>query len=261
MIEIVLVNQSTRLTAADVAAAAAALQTQVSRDFAPAWSPEVAAAAQVVAGTAVASGQWPIYLPDTDADLPADVLGEHDDSGVPWGVVPIATNIEAGAPWTTSVSHELLEMLADPACNRAVLVSYQGRRGYVALEVCDAVEDDQYAISGVPVSNFCLPPWFLSRGHQSRDRPTLAGRLPRPARRQAADARRRRLPAAGFRRELGADFRPLRAAVEASRACTRVVAAGCRAGVCTRSRVAAEDVHLVTLEECLVFRVLCFAGR
>jgi hypothetical protein len=57
------------------------------------------------------------------------------------------------------LSHELLEMLADPWINWCA----QGSDGKIyALEVCDAVEADRlgYEIDGVLVSDFVTPSWF-----------------------------------------------------------------------------------------------------
>jgi len=58
-----------------------------------------------------------------------------------------------------TLSHELLEMLADPWINWCA----QGSDGRIyALEVCDAVESDSlgYKIDGVLVSDFITPSWF-----------------------------------------------------------------------------------------------------
>jgi hypothetical protein len=58
-----------------------------------------------------------------------------------------------------TLSHELLEVLADPWINWYA----QGPDGKVyALEVCDAVEADElgYMIDGVLLSDFITPSWF-----------------------------------------------------------------------------------------------------
>jgi hypothetical protein len=68
-------------------------------------------------------------------------------------------DIENGSSWTATLSHELLEVLADPWINWCAVGS--DSRIY-ALEVCDAVEDDDlgYKIDGVLVSDFITPAWF-----------------------------------------------------------------------------------------------------
>jgi len=152
---VTLLNLGSTLTAADVADVAAALQIQLARDYAP-WYGSFA----VKFAATLGAGEWPLYLPDTYAQMPADALGEHLYSGEPIGIVPVQTNIQDGEQWTVSASHELLEMCADPTCNRAYQTRYQGRSCYVAWETCDAVENDAYVINGVYVSNFCLPWWW-----------------------------------------------------------------------------------------------------
>jgi hypothetical protein len=75
------------------------------------------------------------------------------------GKVFAGLDIQSGGSWTVTLSHELLEMLADPWINWCA----QGPDGKVyALEVCDAVEADElgYQIDGVLVSDFITPAWF-----------------------------------------------------------------------------------------------------
>jgi hypothetical protein len=68
---------------------------------------------------------------------------------------------------SATVSHEVVELLADPAC--CYYVDGQDDWMY-ALEVADPVQDDYYNIDGVAVSNFTYPdywnPWARKRrGH------------------------------------------------------------------------------------------------
>jgi hypothetical protein len=61
------------------------------------------------------------------------------------------------------MSHETLEMRADPEINQVIFNQTTDSGGELfALEVCDAVEDDSlgYNIDGVLVSDFVLPTWF-----------------------------------------------------------------------------------------------------
>lgn len=150
---VTLINKSTRVTDADVAFVIPALQTQVTRDFAPSWGVD----AQIVQDQAPSLTAWPLYLLDT-ADVQG-ALGYHEDpTGVPDGKVFVGTTLDAGLDWRITLSHELLEALADPTC-RSV-------RRYLpfwyALEVGDPVEHDSfgYQIDGVWVSDFVTPAWF-----------------------------------------------------------------------------------------------------
>jgi hypothetical protein len=78
---------------------------------------------------------------------------------MPLGKVFARLDLRSGASWTVTLSHELLEMLADPWINWCA----QGSDSRVyALEVCDEVEADVlgYEIDGVLVSDFVTPAWF-----------------------------------------------------------------------------------------------------
>ncbi len=91
----------------------------------------------------------------------AGALGYHEltSRGTPLGKVFAGLDLRSGVSWTVTLSHELLEMLADPWINWCA----QGTDGKIyALEVCDAVESDKlgYEIDGVMVSDFITPAWF-----------------------------------------------------------------------------------------------------
>jgi hypothetical protein len=59
-------------------------------------------------------------------------------------------------PVSTVISHELLEMLADPSTTRNVIIG----KYYYIVEVCDPVTLSYYNIGDVKVSNFCTPRYF-----------------------------------------------------------------------------------------------------
>lgn len=91
--------------------------------------------------------------------------GYHDVAGGrPIGRVDVAGTIAAGMSWTVTLTHELAEMKVDPWCTSAAQVTNSG--GFVALELCDPVEDDRYAIpvDGVACSDFVWPSYFVPGG-------------------------------------------------------------------------------------------------
>jgi hypothetical protein len=73
------------------------------------------------------------------------------------GKVFAGTDIQYNQPWTTTLSHELLEMLLDPNIN---LVASDAQGTFWAYEACDAVESNYYTIGNTKVSDFLLPAYF-----------------------------------------------------------------------------------------------------
>jgi hypothetical protein len=142
-------------------AIADALTIQVERDFAPAWG--ITKARFMVGGR----GEKIHFF---DSAHQAGDYGWHivDDHGLPYAHVFTDPSISAGSDWisgtdaiSATVSHEALEMLADPS---AAEYSFNGARLMWAREVCDAVQANTYRIAArgfrVPVSNFVLPTFF-----------------------------------------------------------------------------------------------------
>jgi hypothetical protein len=162
--EIAVINASTVLTDDQVKAVLPALQTQVSRDFAPVWGPD-AALTFVATSSAPPAGSW--WLGIFDNSDQAGALGYHDltAEGLPLGKAFAGSDMQYGYQWTVTASHELLEMLADPDINLTVFAQADPGSGVIYMhEVCDACEADQYAypINGIQVSDFVFPAWFES---------------------------------------------------------------------------------------------------
>jgi hypothetical protein len=140
---------------------AAALQSQVIRDFAPVWHVNAVIAAASL--ESIPAGYIPIIVHDT---LEAEgVNGFHRTHGddTPYIVVPYGPN------WSLAVSHELLRMLANPTGSLRQpgpsRMSGQGTVEYLT-DVCAACQhvDAAYAIDGVAVSDFCTPRFFGTGG-------------------------------------------------------------------------------------------------
>jgi hypothetical protein len=146
-----------------IAAVVPALQTQVDRDWVPHWG----GGARVFAyenggGGRVPDAAWQIVLVNTSDE--AGALGYHETTatGQPCGIVAVGDCIRDGLNWNVTISHELLEMLGDPEITKVQQVVENGVTYDYAYEVCDAVEDDQFAypILGHFMSDFVLPAWF-----------------------------------------------------------------------------------------------------
>lgn len=163
-IQVAVINSSTAVTDAQAQAIIPALQTQVTRDFAPVWGVAANLAFVGQGGSPAAGTWWLTVLDDSDQ---AGALGYHDltSEGLPLGKVFAGSDIQAGNQWTVTASHELLELLADPDVNMcAYSQQSSGSTIFYAYEVCDACEADQfgYDINGTLVSDFVFPAWFES---------------------------------------------------------------------------------------------------
>lgn len=139
-----------------------ALNIQIHRDFSPAWG--IDATVQFAAN---ASG-WTVRIEDRYEE--AGVLGYHDVSaGIPFARVFQAEAAKFNRAWSSALSHEILEMLANPYLNtfHSALANSESSwpdpfvRFYLR-EVTDPIEHDLYSykINGVTVSDFVFPSWF-----------------------------------------------------------------------------------------------------
>ena len=160
---VALVSETDAIAASDLATVSAALQKQVTRDFGPLW--DVDATVDAFASLDdMPTDYWPVIISDT-IDAPG-ALGYHkDENGQPLSLVLATEN------WPLTVSHEILEMLADPFGNRAVAgapppqatgpAAKLERVNYL-LEVCDPCEsmDYAYTVNGIAVSDFLTPHYF-----------------------------------------------------------------------------------------------------
>lgn len=161
---VALINRSSVVTDHESALMAIALQTQVSRDFAPIWG--MGATVDFVPGATIPPpGCWWLTILD-DADQ-AMALGYHEltDEGLPIGKVFARTSMKAGDEVSVVASHELLESLSDPNVNLMCQVyPARGAPEIFAYENCDACESDEfgYEIGGILVSDFVTPSWFNS---------------------------------------------------------------------------------------------------
>lgn len=158
-----IVNESTVAQPTDIEALLVDLNAQIHQDFNPAWG--------IDAVVGIGPGGWPITLRDMPGpDDPQDALGYHDigPTGQPYAIIFCKLAQDQGIPWTSVVSHEALEMLADPLVVSTVFIDTSedgdGTDGVIIpIEACDPVEDHTYtgAIHGIALSNFVYPQWFL----------------------------------------------------------------------------------------------------
>ena len=160
---VAIVSDTPSLSFKHVAPVAAALQKQVSRDFGPLWGVNATVDAFDTLED-VPVDYWPVIIRDDIND--PEAAGYHtDDHGQPFSLV----QFDSG--WGLTVSHETLEMLADPFGSRTIAgspppqapkpVSNFSRVLYL-VEVCDPCEETKFAYTsnGVRVSDFITPHYY-----------------------------------------------------------------------------------------------------
>lgn len=163
---IAIVNRSTNIEQSRLRLAVAAIQKQIERDFFPVWGWR----AKLTVTNNPRPRMMRITLKNINPDRD-DAEGYHfSAAGVPRAEVYTHDNdrtaYEAQEVFAT-LSHEVLEMIADPDVNlyASDYHLFRGRRhrAFIAVEVCDAVQNHSYKIDGIRVSDFVVPEWFESK--------------------------------------------------------------------------------------------------
>jgi hypothetical protein len=183
------IGNLSRVADAELSAALAAIQIQVNRDFQPEWGATTILAAQQMTSPQStvqidAAQDAIIYLGDEVQDPSSGIdslLGHHylTNPGVPFGFVFLDACRRRNLEWSVILSHEVLELLADPQASLRVLgpdpTNPDANAVAFELEVCDATEMDWYPIGTVKVSNFVTQRYF---GRNGKSAATNFRRLP-----------------------------------------------------------------------------------
>jgi len=130
-----------------------ALQKFLDAHFVPVWGTP----ATLVKAARPLAGAWSmVFLDDADA---ANALGYHDltKNGLPLSKIFVRTTLAARQKVSVTACHELAEMMVDPAIN---LWADGPNASLYAYEMCDAVEEDEFAIDGIAMSDFVYPAFF-----------------------------------------------------------------------------------------------------
>lgn len=138
----------------DLAKLVAAMQQYVSQDVAPVWGTP----ATLKVTDDFLNGAWAmVFLDDADQQ---DALAYHEltPDGLPLAKVFVRTTIQNGDAVSVSASHELVEMLVDPAIN--MMTTGPDPATMYAYESADPVEDLSYDVAGIPMSDFVYPSYF-----------------------------------------------------------------------------------------------------
>ena len=155
------------MTPALLAVIAEVCTVQMCRDKQPnSGGPAVVVRAGASA-TDIRAGERVFAILATLPDAPGDIAYHSvDGNGVPFALLAITTCdtvLGSGSSVSSSVSHEVVEEDGDPGCNRW---ADNGAGTEHAIELCDAVETQSYAITAqngtvAYVSDFLLDAWFV----------------------------------------------------------------------------------------------------
>lgn len=143
----------------DLVAMFAAMQKSLDGDFAPLYY--LTAELHVGSAQDATSADMVMTL-QADMDQPG-ALGDHDFlAGKPLSRISPVLDKQDGANLSTTIDHELKEMLKNFFLTSAVMSMVDGN--FWADEPCDAVEQDEYTVDGYSLSNFVLPGWYSGQG-------------------------------------------------------------------------------------------------
>jgi hypothetical protein len=147
-------NQATVPLGVGFDALISAMQAYVNQYVVPVWGTP----AKLVKTTGFKKGAWAMVFLD-DADAPG-ALAYHDltPDGFPISKVFVKTTLADHELVSVSASHELVEMLVDPAIN--LLTTGPDPKTIYAYESADPVEALSFAVQGIQMSDFVFPSYF-----------------------------------------------------------------------------------------------------
>ncbi len=147
-------SKATVALGVDFDALIAAMQNYINNFIVPVWGTP----ATLVATTDFQPGAWAIVFLD-NADQPG-ALAYHDltPDGLPESKVFVKTTLDNGDQVSVSASHELVEMLVDPATN--MMTTGPDPNIIYAYESADPVEALSFNVDGIPMSDFVYPAYF-----------------------------------------------------------------------------------------------------
>src|SRR5881628_3657800 len=147
-------NKATTPLGVDFDGLIAALQLFVDKYVVPVWGTP----AKLVKSRNYRKGAWAMVFLD-DADQPG-ALAYHDltPDGLPQSKVFVKTTRDNHDLVSVSASHELVEMLVDPAIN--IMTTGPDPKVIYAYESADPVEALSFKVNGIPMTDFVYPAYF-----------------------------------------------------------------------------------------------------
>ena len=110
-------------------------------------------------------GDAVLYVRAQARVVDAEGFHETNFAGIPYGFVFLELSNALEEEWTVTLSHEALELVADPEANLLVQGPHPAdarRQVFHWFEMCDAVQSETYELDGVRLSNFVLPLYFTA---------------------------------------------------------------------------------------------------
>jgi hypothetical protein len=147
-------NKATIALGVDFDDLIAAMQVFVDKHVAPVWGTP----AKLIKSKGFVKDAWAMVFLD-DADQPG-ALAYHDltPDGLPQSKVFVKTTLENKDLVSVSASHELVEMLVDPAIN--LMSTGPDPKLIYAYESADPVEALSFPVRGIPMTDFVYPAYF-----------------------------------------------------------------------------------------------------
>lgn len=147
-------NRATVPLGVDLDSLIGAMQTFVDRYVAPVWGTR----AKLVKSRGYLRGAWAMVFLD-NADQPG-ALAYHDltPDGLPQAKVFVKTTLRSKDLVSVSASHELVEMLVDPAIN--LMTTGPDPKAFYAYESADPVEALSFPVDGIAMTDFVYPAYF-----------------------------------------------------------------------------------------------------
>ena len=147
-------NKATPALGVNFDALIVAMQAFVDQQVVPVWGTP----AKLIKSTGFVKGAWAMVFLD-NADQPG-ALAYHDltPDGLPESKVFVKTTVDNGDLVSVSASHELVEMLVDPAIN--MMTTGPNPKIVYAYESADPVEALSFNVNGIPMTDFVYPAYF-----------------------------------------------------------------------------------------------------
>jgi len=147
-------NKATVPLGVDLDALIAAMQAFVDQHVVPVWGTP----AKLMKSTGFVKGAWAmVFLDNADQQ---GALAYHDltPDGLPESKVFVKTTLANKELVSVSASHELVEMLVDPAIN--LMTTGPDPKLIYAYESADPVEALSFPVNGIAMTDFVYPAYF-----------------------------------------------------------------------------------------------------